>query len=130
MKIMLVDDDITSLEVLHDVLVLNDFECDAFDNPEDALASYENGKYVAVLTDYLMQSMNGIDLLRAIKSKDPDSTVIMYSACDEEHLDELAISNGAYIYFSKPISWIDIEKVLQELQKISQVKHSLMLEMC
>lgn len=118
MKLLLVDDDVTSLEVLHDVMLLNDFECDSFSNPKDALAAFEKGKYIAVLTDYLMYDMSGIDLLKEIKKKDPDSKVMLYSACEDETLEELAKANGAYNYFSKPISWIDIERVLQELQKI------------
>lgn len=118
MKILLVDDDLTSLEVLHDVMLLNDFECDAFSSPTEALKAYDTGNYIAVLTDYLMNEMNGIDLLKEIKKKEPNSKVMIYSACEDSTLEDLAMANGAYIYFSKPISWIDIERVLQELQKI------------
>lgn len=118
MKLLLIDDDLTSLEVLHDVLLLNDFECDAFSNPIEAVAKYKSGEYIAVLTDYLMNKMNGIEVLREIKAKDKNAKVMLYSACEEENLEELATSNGAYMYFTKPISWIDIERVLQEIQKI------------
>jgi DNA-binding NtrC family response regulator len=118
MRVMLVDDDISSLEVLNDVLILNGFECDAYDNPKVALQRYEKGKYRAVLTDYLMNEMNGIELMKELKKMDPDIVVMIYSACDHFNLDEIALKNGAFNFFAKPISWTDIEKVLTELKKL------------
>ncbi|HOK14271.1 MAG TPA: response regulator [Candidatus Kapabacteria bacterium] len=119
MRVLLIDDDISSLEVLNDVLVLNGFECDAFENPLKAIQHFKRGKYIAVLTDYLMKEMNGIDLMKEIKKIDPDTPVIIYSACDQFNLDEVALKNGATNFFSKPVSWIDIEKVLSKLKELA-----------
>jgi len=43
---------------------------------------------------------------------------MIYSACDHFNLDEIALKNGAFNFFAKPISWTDIEKVLTELKKL------------
>lgn len=120
MKVMLVDDDISSLEVLNDVLILNGFECDAFESPIKALEHFEKGKYLAVLTDYLMNELNGVDFMRELRKREPDLPVIIYSACDHFNLDEIALKNGATNFFAKPISWMDIEKVLSELNKLQK----------
>ncbi|MCX8055729.1 MAG: response regulator [Ignavibacteria bacterium] len=120
MKVLLIDDDISSLEVLNDVLVLNGFECDAFENPVKAIQHFKKGKYLAVLTDYMMKEMNGIEFMKEIKKIDPEIPVIIYSACDQFNLDELALKNGATNFFSKPVSWIDIEKVLSKLNQLAK----------
>lgn len=124
MKVLLIDDDTSSLEVLSDVLVLNGFECDAFENPIKAIQHFKKGKYFAILTDYMMKEMNGIDFMKEIKKMDPEIPVIIYSACDQFNIDELALKNGATNFFSKPVSWIDIEKVLSKLKQLAMEKAS------
>jgi DNA-binding NtrC family response regulator len=67
-----------------------------------------------------MKEMNRIEFMKEIKKIDPEIPVIIYSACDQFNLDELALKNGATNFFSKPVSWIDIEKVLSKLNQLAK----------
>lgn len=119
MKILLIDDDLTSLEVLRDVFILNDFECVAFNNPALGLKAYQDDKFDVTLLDFLMPEFNGIEILKSIKEINPEARVIVYSACEDDDIIAEALKNGAQAYFTKPISWKDIEQVLEEIIKVN-----------
>ncbi len=116
MNILLIDDDKTSLDVLQDVLMLNDFDCESYSDPYEALNSFKEKEFDAVLSDYLMPRLNGIELLKELKKINSKAKVLLYSACEDENIYHEAIRHGAHAYLTKPISWTDMERVLKEMK--------------
>jgi CheY-like chemotaxis protein len=65
----------------------------------------ENPEGYLVLSDINMPEMNGIELLKLIKSKYPKLKVIMITAYGDEQNFNLAKEHGADEYFTKPIEF-------------------------
>jgi len=69
------------------------------------IESIENKTDYLILTDINMPEMNGIELLRKIKSKYPELKVIMITAYGDEHNLNMAKTLGADDYFIKPLQF-------------------------
>lgn len=70
---------------------------------EDALNYVHDSLPDAVLLDYMMPGMDGLDVLKALRS-DPRTSklpVIMFSAVNDPHVVELALKEGASDYWVK-----------------------------
>ncbi|QTA89552.1 response regulator [Desulfonema magnum] len=69
----------------------------------EALKLFHQEKPELTLLDIGLPDMNGIDVLRALKDKAPDTIVIMLTAVDEVKTIVEAVKRGAYDYLVKPI---------------------------
>ena len=81
--------------------------CYAF-NGLDALElidSIENRADYRILTDINMPEMNGIELLKQIKSRYPELKVFIITAYEDEQNCNLAMKLGADDYFTKPLQF-------------------------
>jgi len=81
----------------------------------EAIKMYEELKPDLVTMDVTMPIMNGIDSLKAIRSKFNDAKVIMITSHGEERLVMEAISSGAKGYVLKPITPESIEQAIQKV---------------
>ncbi len=70
----------------------------------EAIKLFQNEKADLVLLDIGLPDMSGIDVLKAVKGKDPDALVIMVTAVEEVKTVVEAIKYGAYDYLVKPIN--------------------------
>ncbi len=74
---MLVDDEAVLLEVISELLGNGDHEVDNFESAEDALEAFGSNPYDLVITDRAMTNMTGDALANKIKSKSPETPIIM-----------------------------------------------------
>ncbi|GAB4547867.1 MAG: hypothetical protein OHK0023_09870 [Anaerolineae bacterium] len=65
-----------------------------------------------VITDVWMPGMSGIDLLKAIRERNPDLPIAMISARATLNSSLEAINSGAYAYVTKPYRHEDVEQVV------------------
>ena len=78
MKIMVVDDEIAQLWV--DILQDSGFNADGFHDPIAAVEAFEPKEYDLLVSDFLMPTVKGDELLRRLREKKPDLRAIMVSA--------------------------------------------------
>jgi DNA-binding NtrC family response regulator len=94
------------------------------ENGEVALARMAERPYGLVLLDLKMPGLDGMDLLRRIKEKSPDTEVIVMTAYGSVETAVEAMKTGAYDYLSKPIDKerfpILIEKCLERQRLVSE----------
>ena len=69
------------------------------------IESIENKTDYLILTDINMPEMNGIELLKKIKTKYPELKVIMITAYGDEQNLNMAKTLGADDYFIKPLQF-------------------------
>jgi two-component system chemotaxis response regulator CheY len=69
------------------------------------ISSTENRREYLILTDINMPEMNGIELLRQVKSRYPELRVFMITAYGDEHNYNIAKALGADDYFTKPLQF-------------------------
>ena len=68
----------------------------------------------AVLLDYEMPLLDGLDALPRIRAAAPDAVVVMYTSADDSTLVRRAEEAGAHAYFVKGVH--DIEAVFEALR--------------
>jgi CheY-like chemotaxis protein len=104
-KILIVDDEDNIREILHeyfDALGYHIFEaCDG----EEALNIYLSENEIAVvITDIRMPNMNGLQLLDAIKQKNPNQPVILMTGYDLSKNEIANLTHQPDGYVTKPFN--------------------------
>jgi DNA-binding NtrC family response regulator len=66
----------------------------------------------AVITDYSMPEMDGVQLVRAIRERDESLPVIMLTAHGSERIAVRAMKSGAYEYVTKPFEIDEMSQVI------------------
>ncbi len=116
-RVLLVDDDPSVLFALQSLLQSAGHEAVLADSGAEALAQLEGVD--AVITDYSMQGMNGVQLLQAVRERDDSPPVILLTAHGSERLAVQAIKAGAYEYLSKPA---DSDELLLMLERALEAR--------
>ena len=71
----------------------------------ELIESIENKADYSILTDINMPEMNGIELLKEIKTRYPELKVFMITAYGDEQNFNMAMKLGADDYFTKPLQF-------------------------
>ncbi|HXH48229.1 MAG TPA: sigma-54 dependent transcriptional regulator [Terriglobia bacterium] len=112
-KILVVDDDPDTRDLLSEVLGGEGYQVVAASGAEEALAAGKAANFEVILSDIrLGPELNGLDVLRAFKSIQPDSEVILITAFGSMETAIEAVKAGAFDYLSKPFK---IEEVLNRV---------------
>src|SRR5687768_8202164 len=103
-KLLVVDDDPDSAELLRDALARRGHECDAVTSSMDALDRLRRDDCDLVITDVQMDGMTGIDLCKEIRLSHPDVLTIVVTGHGSLEIAIEAIRAGAYDFVLKPVS--------------------------
>ncbi|MBN1357044.1 response regulator [bacterium] len=114
LNILLVDDEPIILSSLSDVLSLHGYHSDTAQSGEEGIRKIEENSYDLIVTDLIMGSVDGLELLDRAHQIDTDIVVIIVTgyATIESALD--AIRKGAYDYLVKPF---EIQNFLLAIQR-------------
>jgi two-component system NtrC family response regulator len=112
--ILIVDDEKNYPRILGAVLEEEGFEIQTANSGKKALEILEASDVDLVLTDMKMPSMDGIELLEKIKTRDPELPVIMMTAYGTVDKAVEAMQKGAYSYILKPF---DNERLILYVNK-------------
>ncbi len=124
-KILVIDDEVSILEVVKLGLEEGGFKVDVFSDPIEALNRFSEGNYDAVLTDINMPEMSGLEVLRRCKKIDPESVVILITAYSSIDSAIEAIRGGALDYIRKPFRMEELILRLKEALDRVRIKKSL-----
>ena len=108
-RILVVDDDDTIRETLHELLS-DDYDCDTAETAETALVKLDTEKYNLVLTDISMPGLSGVELLGLIREKYSDTPVILISGIGDQERARSLIEMGAFDFITKPFSLVVVEE--------------------
>ena len=103
MKILIADDEVLICEWLEFCIAQNpDYQLvGRAGNGKEALELFRETEPDLILTDIKMPLMDGIELLRTVKSLRPETIVVLLTAFSEFNLARQAIREGAYDYILK-----------------------------
>jgi len=83
-------------------------------NGQDALALFEKGGIDVVLTDVMMPGMDGIELLKRIKEKEPTIVVIVMTGFAEKDVILNALKADADDFISKPLNLLQLKTAVDK----------------
>ncbi|MDQ2974358.1 MAG: response regulator [Acidobacteriota bacterium] len=125
-RILIVDDEQAVREMFADHLS-ESFECKTVASADEALAELAIESYALVISDMMMPGRNGIELLRDIRSRYPETAVIMVSGVDRPQRVRDAMRVGAFDYLIKPcdldVLTLSVERALEHrlLQRTARI---------
>ncbi len=104
-KIMVVDDELVILDLLKQFLSRSGkYSIETFSNPDSALKQAKNGGYDLILSDVMMPSTSGMDILGEIKKTNPSIKVILMTAYSTQHKKDQSKELGVDKYLEKPFN--------------------------
>ncbi|WP_242342341.1 sigma-54-dependent transcriptional regulator [Anaeromyxobacter terrae] len=101
-RILVVDDDRASRELLARILVARGHDVLALPDGKDALAALERGPVDLVVSDIRMADVDGLQLTDRMREAAPDTPVVLVTAFGNVEGAVEAIRRGAFDYISKP----------------------------
>jgi len=113
--ILLVEDDPPTLRRLNDALVGAGFDVVAAATLGEARASLETRAPRVLLTDLQLPDGHGIELIREMRRRSPDTEIMVISALGDEETVVSAITVGATGYILKDAFPTDIAATVREL---------------
>lgn len=120
-SILIVDDEHAQRTILRRVLRREGYDIETASNRSDALEKMGKRMFDAVVSDMRMKSqMEGRELLREIRQRDPDLPVLIMTAYAEigDAVDLMA-REGAFYYLEKPI---DNDVLKRELKRAIELR--------
>ncbi len=113
-KILLVDDEIIILKTIADKMRDKNFDVHTASNGEEAVGLAEANHFDLVVTDLMMEGIDGIKVLKKIKTIDPRTAVIILTGYGDLTSAIDALRLGADDYLLKPC---DMEELLFRMSK-------------
>ena len=112
-NIMFVDDSISVLKSLRWIFMDEPYHIFLFDNPLKALSSIEAKEFAVVVVDQSMSEMEGIEFLKQVKQRSPDTEVMIMSGFVKPAAVTNAINRGVVNRFiEKPLDINEIKKAV------------------
>ena len=112
-KIIVIDDARAIQSILKDILTLNSYIVDTADSAEDGLELIRNNKYDLIISDVSLTGMNGVQLLKIVKSEQPQVPFLIISGHANVSMTVDVIKVGAFNVLEKPL---DLNIFLQEVR--------------
>ncbi len=107
-NILIVDDNCFIRKSLKQLLAISGYIVNTSDSGANALELMEKKKYDMVVSDIVMEGINGIELLKQIKEKYPHLPVLLISGYPSLDTSIEALRLGAFDYIKKPIDYNEI----------------------
>ncbi len=110
--LLLVDDEAMVRSTLREALTKDGYSVDVAEHGEQALAMVAKKHYPVILTDLNMPGISGLELLAAIREKDPASLCVVITGFATADAAIGALQKGAYDFIKKPFKIDELQVVL------------------
>src|SRR5579863_646595 len=124
MRILIVDDEIDSREMLRVLLRLDGHDVDTAANVEDAWKLFQNNDFSVVISDWMMPETNGLELCRRLRALDRPSYcyIILLTALKGKANYLEAMGAGADDFVTKPYDPDELRARLVAAERIVGLK--------
>lgn len=102
MRLLLVEDEKRMAQALKEILRLEKYEVDHYDNGIDGLSAIESDIYDIIILDVMLPGLNGFEIARRARSKGIKTPILMLTAKAELDDKVTGLDCGADDYLTKP----------------------------
>lgn len=114
-KILIIDDDKAVCRTFSDVLGNIEYDIEMSYTGKDAQKKFEKNNFDLIFCDLNLPDINGIDLIKKIKTIDYNVPIIMITAYASIETAVNAIKYGAFDYIEKPFDLIKTKKLMKNV---------------
>lgn len=113
-SVLIVDDEETLTFSIHQSFLMEkrDYEIVTAKSGEEALEKIKGKRFDVAIVDIYLPGISGLDLIKGIKEKNPDTLIIMMSAYATMDKKDEALEYGALYFFEKPFDIKEIKKIV------------------
>ena len=122
LNLLIVDDERSIREACRDVAQSLGYSVYVADSAEHAYRLLDTQVFDAVLLDLRLPGAGGLDALRRIKERRPESVVIVVTGYGTVQSAVQAMKNGAYDYVTKPFSVDELKLLLERVASHLKLK--------
>ena len=108
MRLLIAEDDPKLLKSLKHIFEGRQYAVDAVSNGTDALAYAETGEYDALVLDIMMPGLDGMEVLRRLRSQGVSTPALFLTARTEVYQRVEGLDAGADDYLPKPFSTAEL----------------------
>ena len=119
-KVLVVDDEESMCEFLDIMLTKEGYQVRTAEDYDRAVEILSGESFDVVITDIKLPDISGIDLLKEIRSIDPDTAVIMITAYASLDSAVSALRQGAFDYITKPF---EVNQIKFAVRKACENRH-------
>lgn len=116
-SILIVDDEESVRDSLYNWFIEDDYRVATAESAKGALSLLESDQFDIVLADIKMPGMDGLEMLRLIKTLRQETVVIMMTAFATVDTAVQALKDGAFDYVTKPFDPDDLSHLIRNASK-------------
>ena len=117
-KILILEDEKQILDMMEMHFSANLFKVDGADNADQAKKMLNNATYAVVILDLCLTSIDrteGLDMIKYIQKKSPDTGIVVYTANSDPKVEKLAKQLGVDSFILKPAPLSNLNKIVHSL---------------
>ncbi|PIC79526.1 response regulator [Sporosarcina sp. P18a] len=114
-KVLVVDDEDILRMLLADTLEFEGFQVEEAEDGVEALEKIQSTSYDAILLDYMMPRMTGLELLERLQPLELTTPIIMLTAKAQQADQDVALAKGASYFVPKPFSPNELAELVKSL---------------
>jgi len=112
-NIMFVDDSMGVLKSLRWIFMDEPYHISLFENPHKALIAIDSKEFAVVVADQSMSEMEGLEFLKKVKQRSPDTVGMIMSGFVKPETVSNAINHGVVTQFiEKPLNINEIKQAV------------------
>lgn len=112
-KILVIDDDDVMRLILTDSLKKKGYQVESASCAEDGIEKTSNTPFDLIITDVRLPKMSGIDAIKPLLEKSPNSIVVVVTAFGKNEIALKSIREGAYDYLTKPFNMDELQIIVK-----------------
>ena len=120
MRILLIEDEKRMSQALCEILRLEKYDVDHYDNGNDGLYAIESNIYDIVILDVMIPGINGYEVAKKVRLKGISTPILMLTAKAELDDKVMGLDCGADDYLTKPFMTKELLARLRALGRRSQ----------
>lgn len=121
-RLLVVDDDYSIRTILEEHFNKNGYEARSVESAAHAIKALKTEKFDLVITDLMMNGMNGIELMEFVKKSDSEIGFLIITAYGTIKTAVEALHKGAFDFITKPFSLSHIESRVNRFFEYENLK--------
>jgi DNA-binding NtrC family response regulator len=123
--ILIVEDDINLGQVIFQELKKHNHDVELVENAEAALVRVNKYIYDLLLTDLKLPGLDGIELLKRVKTSNPTTIVIVMTGYASVDTAVVAMKNGAQDFIQKPFGLNELVQKIDDSLTLKRMKNEI-----